>query len=280
MQEARTYLRSRYEMIWSAHLWRDALCEVVIPANDVTREIILPALVDRVQSVIYDTAAIPCEQTQVIYRVDASRALGNARDVVNFSILPPSAIAAAPGGAQLKMTADSANAFGKVSVRGLHQETEVSETVTLNGLGYVFTTYPYDVVFQLAKDSAAYGLAVYDELDFKVLDLPAAITSASHQRISLNAEPAQKAIRILAKRAIKPLIEDSDAPELSGIDNALLAAATGDLLEASRQYNKAQVKFQESGEFVKQMARLEREQSAGVARIIPDVMAVDYDPYC
>jgi len=280
LSEAKAYVRARYEMIWNAQLWRDSLCEVVIPANDVAKEMILPAVVDRVLSIATDGSDLRCETLQVIYRVDPSRFDAGARSPVDFVILPPSAISSPPNGAQLKFTADSPDAFGKVSIRGMHGDEDYSETLTLNGLNYVFTVYPYDVVFSLSKESAGYGMAVYDELDFKVLDLPPALTSQAFQRISLlNAPDRQRPMRLLAKRRIKPLIEDSDSPELTGIDNALIAAALGDLLEAMRQYGKAQAKFQESGEFVRQMARLEREQSAGVARIIPAGGCADYDPY-
>ncbi|NBS68983.1 hypothetical protein EBT31_08715 [bacterium] len=58
--------------------------------------------------------------------------------------------------------------------------------------------------------------------------------------------------------------------ELRGIENALMAYTEGDLLEYSRQYGKAQAKFQEGAAQVGIMKDMERGQQQQISRIIPD----------
>ena len=64
-------------------------------------------------------------------------------------------------------------------------------------------------------------------------------------------------------------LADTDTPALNGIDNALLAFAEGDMLERSRQYGKAQIKYQEAASQVQIMKDLENGQRQSISRIIP-----------
>jgi len=64
-------------------------------------------------------------------------------------------------------------------------------------------------------------------------------------------------------------LEDSDTPALNGIDNALLAFVEGDMLERSRQYGKAQIKFTEAASHIQIMRDMEKGQRQSISRIIP-----------
>lgn len=64
---------------------------------------------------------------------------------------------------------------------------------------------------------------------------------------------------------------DDDTPTLGGIDNALLAFAEGDMLERSRQYGKAQVKFTEAASHIQIMRDMENSQKQSIGRVIPHV---------
>jgi len=68
---------------------------------------------------------------------------------------------------------------------------------------------------------------------------------------------------------------ETDTPALNGIDNALLAFAEGDMLERSRQYSKAQIKFTEAASQIQIMRDMEKGQRQSISRIIPYV----YDQY-
>jgi hypothetical protein len=64
-------------------------------------------------------------------------------------------------------------------------------------------------------------------------------------------------------------LADSDSPCLRGVDNALLAAAEGDMLERARQYGKAQVKFAEAAALRQLMLDIEKGQQQSISRIYP-----------
>jgi len=64
---------------------------------------------------------------------------------------------------------------------------------------------------------------------------------------------------------------DDDSPALNGIDNALLAFVEGDMLERSRQYSKAQIKFTEAASQIQIMRDMEKGQRQSISRIIPYV---------
>ena len=99
-----------------------------------------------------------------------------------------------------------------------------------------------------------------------------------HQRIHFHSTPQNARTGLLLfKRTFQPLLNDSDAPLIGGIDNALLCAAESDMLEGQRQYGKAQAKMQEAVAMIGTMQDLERQQSANLIRIIP---CPEPDPVC
>lgn len=71
---------------------------------------------------------------------------------------------------------------------------------------------------------------------------------------------APAALIIVAKRPC-PTLADGDTPALRNVDNALLAFATGDMLERQRHYAKAQAKFQEAATHLDWMRKVESEQA-------------------
>ena len=64
---------------------------------------------------------------------------------------------------------------------------------------------------------------------------------------------------------------DDDSPIITGIDEALLAYAEGDMLERGRKYAKAQLKFQEASSLVSAMRQTQRQQFGSETLIIPDI---------
>ena len=104
----------------------------------------------------------------------------------------------------------------------------------------------------------------------EVLYLNASETERKHQRLHFHSTATNTTTAlVLYKRHIKPLINDSDAPEIAGIDNALLSCSIADMRESERQYAKANIKMEEGVALIKTMADLERHQSESVVRIIP-----------
>ena len=65
---------------------------------------------------------------------------------------------------------------------------------------------------------------------------------------------------------------DSDSPVINGAANALLAYATGDMLERSMQYQKAQTKFAEAANLLQICRDLDNVQQDKTSFIVPTVV--------
>ena len=74
---------------------------------------------------------------------------------------------------------------------------------------------------------------------------------------------------IAGKRPFPGLADGTSTPVLRNIDNALLAFATGDMLERQRQYGKAQAKYHEAAAHLAAMVDLEVRQGGQIIQLIP-----------
>jgi hypothetical protein len=94
--------------------------------------------------------------------------------------------------------------------------------------------------------------------------------SAGNARVRLH-RPLDQARTILfvCKRKCVELVNDSDTPLISGIDQCLIAFVMGDLYEWVRQMGKAQLKYQEGIGLLGKMQEIETQQSGRIVRIIP-----------
>lgn len=266
--EVKEYIGARYRMLWDSRPWRDALGMMSVTATD--QIVTLPGIVDRVMQARWgdNTTLLPLD-LGVIFSVDPS-AFDRSGDPVTFSLVAPSAVSAAPGGEAVSLSSSDSNASFQVSIRGVRGTNEVVETVTMNGTGTVASVNAYDEILSLSKESTTMDLTVKDSTTATILTLAASETSRQFQRVHFHVTPTEsKSLLVLFKRRFRPLVTDSDATELTGIDNALIAASVADVLEAQRQYGKAQLKMQESGALAQTMVDLERHQSASGAQLIP-----------
>jgi len=95
--------------------------------------------------------------------------------------------------------------------------------------------------------------------------------SDKNAKIKLLRKPdVSKSLLILGKLKIVAL-EDDDSPKINGIDNVLVSMVEGDMLEHTRQYQKAQVKFTEAMNHLNIAKDLENHQSASQTRVIPEI---------
>lgn len=302
--EVREYVRARYQMLWESRAWRDslgllsipyadpapqarilpgilwdlrptldALGQIAAPAVEFGRVTTLPGIIDRVQAVRWGDSDLLRAEELVTVMMMAPERFHKAERPVAFSLLAPAAVQRPPGNSRLKVSATSASAAFSVSVRGLNGMDELNETIRVEGLAPITSQFVYDDVLSLSKAATSAGLLVTRESDnATLLALAPEETSRAFQRIHFHVEPQPgKALLVLFKRRFRPLVRPEDATELTGIDNALIAAGLSDLLEAQRQYAKAQVKAQEAGSLVQSMVDQEKNQSAGTSRIIPEV---------
>lgn len=269
-EEARVYASARYQMIWDSRPWRCSLHVILLPAM-AEQEVIMPVIMDRVVAVRWgsDYNLTP-ENLINLYLTDPNR-FDTVCNPSTFSVIAPSAVAVPPNSEKLSLTSDNANASFIVSVRGRLGSADISELIAIAGAGTVLSQFQYDEVISLAKADTASGLNVKNNISMTtLLDLPAGETNRVHQRLHLHSTPSEaKTQFVLFKRRCRKLVNDSDATEIDGIDNGLLAATISDLLEGQRQYSKAQMKGSESGILVQAAADLEVHQSANSIRIIP-----------
>ncbi len=269
--EVKEYVRARYKMIWESRAWRDALNLLTLPVEQVQRVTVLPGVIDRVQGIRWgDNTTLQPESLGSIMRIDPAR-FDQMGDPANFSIIAPSAVELSPAGGKVHVQSSDANASYRVSIRGMIGNAERGETITVAGTALIESRWNYDEIGSLSKDSTDADLTVSKGDGGTILFLDASESGRQFQRIHFFSQPAEsKPLLILFKRRFRPLIDDSDATELSGIDNALLAAAISDVLEGQRQYAKAAQKASEAGGLTQQMADLEQHQSASASRFIPE----------
>jgi len=98
--------------------------------------------------------------------------------------------------------------------------------------------------------------------------------SGTYSQIKLLRIPDNsKTLLVLGKKYATPL-GDNDSPTLSGIDNTLVAFVEADALEYLQQYAKAQAKLQEAGAHLQLMRDMEKNQSARVQQLVPDIESV------
>ena len=129
------------------------------------------------------------------------------------------------------------------------------------------TPVDYQRVFQINP-------ALLDEsgtpTDFIVLSKSVS-ASGTRPRIQLIRVPNEtKTLLVLGKLVVTPLT-DNDSPTISGIDNALVTYVEADALEYLQQYAKAQAKLQEAGAHMQLMRDMEKNQSARMIQVVPDV---------
>jgi hypothetical protein len=256
-------------MLWDSRPWRDslALLTVTAPAAQV---LILPQIVGRVLSARWgDNSTLQVESLGSMFLLDPGK-FETIGEPATFSLIAPSAVAVEPDGQKLSMTSSDPATEATVTVRGMLGTSEKTEQITLSGTGSVQTVNDYDEVLLLSKGSTSVDLTVTNEDGDTLLFLDTWETSRSHQRLHFHGTPAAaENLLILYKRKIRPLVEESDGTELTGLDNALLASAIADMLEGQRQYAKAQLKAGEASQLAAAAADLEVHQSASSIRIIP-----------
>lgn len=270
--EARKYIASRYQMIFESYPWRDA-CEVAgIALENTSQIVILPHIADRIIGVRWSSGlTLRNESLWTILQIDPAK-FDQTGDPVTYTIYSPSGVAATPGGQMVTLATTQATSVEfSISIYGSYQGQDKNETMSLTGTQELQSVNSYDDIYTLSKYTDAHSLTVRraDNLE-EILYLTPAEKERRHQRLHFHSTPTNASVLlVLYKRRINPLVNDSDAPELAGIDNALLSCAIADMRESERQYAKAQAKMDEGVALVKTMADLERHQSENVVRLIP-----------
>ena len=268
--EARKYIASRYQMIYESYPWRDA-CEVAATAITASQTVILPYIADRIIGVRWSSGiTLRNESLWTILQIDPAR-FDTQGDPVTYTIYSPSGVYASPAGQQVTVQTVTPSPDFSVSIYGSSQGQDKVESISLTSTLAVVSRNNYDEIHTLSKYNDSHDLTVRRADNFEeILSLSAAEKERKHQRLHFHSTPTNAtSLLVLYKRQIKPLVNDSDAPELAGIDNALLSCSIADMRESERQYAKANAKMEEGVALVRTMADLERHQSESVVRLIP-----------
>lgn len=269
--EARQYCRLRYQTLYDSRAWRDT--QSIFATNISTTQVhILPYIIDRVIGVRWgDHIPLINEQLWAMLTIDPS-VFDDVGDPGSFSIYSPSAVALPPGGGKISISTTVSAPDFHVSIYGVKNSEERSESIYVTGLSTIESANEYDEIITLAKSNETHDLVVRRlDTSVQILYLKPYEKKRTHQRLHLHSTPRTEATSlVLCKRKHQPLVNDFDSPEdIRGIETALLAFLEGDMLESGRHYGKAQLKYQEAAMAAMAMADLERHQSANVVRIIP-----------
>jgi hypothetical protein len=289
-EEAKKYLRSRYQILWDSRLWRDSLDTLLLQGRQILNEVgeplldengnilyaglidqtlIMPVIVGRIVCVRWVNTTLDVEEMSTTFKLNP-QTFNQIGRPMSFSIISPSALPQQPGGRRLQFRSTSPTATYTVSIRGMLADADQAEVVTMAGEAPIMSAYSYDSISILAKTSATEDLRVQDDLGTQLMTLPRDETERRHQRITFHSTPNEAgSLFILYKKRRRDLNYGADSTEIEGMDNMLLAAAISDMYESARQNNKAALKGQEVTALMDVAMRLEREQSASNPRIIP-----------
>ena len=105
----------------------------------------------------------------------------------------------------------------------------------------------YDEIFSLSLGDRVSDIEIKRADDgIQILFLNTWENERKHQRLHFHATPQNATTAlILHKRDFQPLVDDSSAPEIAGIETALEEFAMYDMRQAERQYSMAQQHFKQ-----------------------------------
>lgn len=273
---AKRFIRRRYKMIYDQHPWRDAHTMFQFRTTD--NDVIMPNWVDKIVEIRVDNTTAARRLTMVSRQtlmLANPGALDKEGQRLGFTIAHSVATHTHPDGAQVEVySSDAADTTQEVRIRGIHNGLEIEEAVTLAGMTVKPAVYWYDEILGFSKPETA-GFVTLQKLSagaqLQVL-LPKE-TERRHQRIQLvydfKTGADEEVFTALVKRHCRELIHDSDAPQITNLDESLIAFGMADLLERHRQYAKSQVKIQEAVALVNNRVVAERDQQQHHIQIIP-----------
>ena len=231
-------------------------------------ELILPQSISQVLAITADNQELRPEDIITQYMVDPS-ALTESGTASSFSAITSVGINFdLLNGSLYFDVADANDAGKKIEIVGklLGDPTRIyKETLTLAASPSVNVSFEsYSEITSLSKESTADTVTVKNITGYDKFYWYSWESKAEFQRV------------ILGKQKIRPLVSDTDAPMISGIDNALIKYGTADMLKRQRQYGKAQLETGEGDRLLAVARDTETNQTARIMRIVPDDFTAGY----
>lgn len=272
------FIRRRYQLIYDSYLWKDSLDIAEGVTNGASEygwsnKAVMPRWMERVIAVrVGDSTRLSVEEQSLFFQKDPSfidRA-GTVGGVSAFQQIRPyfwyerfgqdylyfRSVLGGDNGKKVYITDDES---------GTLRSAELVDTYENS-----FDLVDMDVdTIRFTKDAMSGDIILWGSGDDEVI-VSGPDTSLRYERIRLLEDPGESVeLMVLGKRRVRNLVNDSDAPIIQNIDDAIIAHAQADMLERARQYAKAAEKRQEANAQVAKAIDLETNQSARVVVICP-----------
>ena len=302
LAQAKKFLRRRYAMVFDSQLWSDSLVAVSYTNTDEEEVIHVPNIIDKVLQIrVGDSGSSHTLQQinhQQVFQINPD-ALDEVGDRVAWTELSPAATwePVVEANALVFWSSDANDTTQQLVIRGIATSgvsSTVDYTVNLSGTSRVYT----DVNGVILSGIAVVEMISKPTTIGEVSIVKAATTSdvltttdrigilepwernRRYARVQLLRAVATDAtttesLLFYGKRRLLPMEEDLSAPQISQIDDILIAFATADMLERERQYGKAQLKVQEANALLANRMIQERNQKGNRVQIIPQT-----ETYC
>lgn len=263
------FLRRDYKFIWDKDLWVDTL--QVYETTTSAATIILPNHLSRPIAVaLGDIPTMPIDPARIVSRDPLS--WSPVGKPTNFKEFEPVGVNVLPATASvLKLVSDSTSDTGiDVLIRGFLGDVEQRETITLNGTTTVTGTFTWDVPTLISKPETIGTVTIKDAANVTLQTLWAEERNRLQSRLFPWPEPDSTInVLVLAKKKLREMTDDNDAPALRDCENALIAFTKARLLRRARQYSKADREDSIAMAHLEQLPKIERQQAASITQIEP-----------
>jgi hypothetical protein len=297
----RDFLKARYNLLWNSYLWKDSVVvyhDLPVPVDpatgDYTPDMVLPESAAHAIAVFEPTR----ERTLsvgTLTELARSGAISQVAGLWQFMDVSATGLPFPTTATKLRIKfaagPDDLGASARLALGGELDEaswagipndpfkesfniTVPFTTANWYDVGYKVAQMTKPVTVRYVTCTVQDVAGVFPE---KSWYWPESSTLSLYARIRLVDRPNIKRdgpdlrVSILCKRKPRPFYDDADSPALRGCEQTLLALATGDALERERMYTKAAAKFAEAASLLEVMKDGERNQSAYVSRVTPEV---------
>jgi hypothetical protein len=280
------FIRRRHQMVYDLALWKDSICLEQVPLQ-----------LEGSNPPIYRYGAILSGEVRQPIKIRLGSAYGSAEltlgvrainDMMQFESLLETGAPAnwheegtsgvpvfmPDGGGPLSFEAFSVDAGKKVYISGRSTESgNKAETLTMAAGVNSTTTGDWERIYAIEKEATAEAVTMTHAGTITLMGPTDTVFRYPVIRLSpmpLGETQQYPWALVYGKRFLRQMAGDGDLLQLKNADNLLIAYATGDMLERSRQYGKAAVKFQEAQGMLEVMKDNEVHQSAHQAMISPE----------
>jgi hypothetical protein len=292
------FLTNRYELIYNSYMWKDSLTMVDLTVNPATNPdhacgiVSLPQQIERVVAMRTQHNSIRIHALEEYYKSDWNRFadISDLNGLVEFSILNPIWFTVRPStptfpnssvpGSVLSLSSKNSD-DNQIQVKVTWRDETDRYTITQN---LPVTLTPVDDSGFIEVESVFFGGPLESTqlqvtlvnptgapVTLQTFNPNATLRSPAYQRVRLFSRPTnQVTLSVLGKKPFVNLDFQNEVPLIRNLDNCLIAFGLADMLERSRQYQKAQAKLQEAGALLKELAKLETLQAANNQRFMPE----------